>query len=850
VTRAAGARARQKEGVGFETNFATSLPRFGAMSVGVEISRGSVVKAFKAIQQDVQEDEIIEKCQRICQEHDLSPLDLVYKWEAYMDSLQREALPDVKHFDSIENAMIKALRDKEAKLKSAKTAVKVSTRVPIKKETIGILQDQLASNYGSGTQKVKLEAPSTPVANSFVTPAKRARPLDTPSSLPSSSRPRMLPTPAGKDFLSTPAETPEAMKYSEREQKLKVLSSLNEALAPADPVDCKSSRCELKVLKGIQLHKGGQAVLHRYMFERIEHKCVTLRNRLRETTDGIVMRNNLRAKALEEDGGELQMSPVNMPSQEKGWYCGRICCEGDSGSINASSVLLEGANGRRVRLDFGKADNFGVFPGQIVVLRGNNTSGESILVQEIWSDAALPMVKTPADKMATWNETDAFLGGLPLSMVMASGPFTCSSDLTYKPLEDLLGHVAQQKPDVLILTGPFVDCKHRLLNPDAAGTAGGFSGGNPPDSLQVVRHVMRDLILERLATCSPTTSCVLVPCLDDLHSRTTFPQPPFDHAEVLSAVQDEADVAQRVDVQLVGNPCVLRINEILVGICTADPIRSLSANEASRSTGDRITRLASHLVQQRSFYPLFPPAEGCQLSMANVEHLGLEHTPDVMLLPSQITPFAKRIGDVLCINPGKLTKGSGPGTFARVTVHPVVRHLRSGAAGGSRKVTAGLALSPSALVESPDKAEEAAAAPASEAGASMSPQQLSDNFESAAAADSKAQEEGKQTPGEALATEAACGETITKVLDPEHQTLDHSPFTLNIRPEWQTVHRKGCCSSQRDREHARFSLCPLESSRRLEEDSRRTPGELPPPPPSLSRLSVCLSLTLCHTWQG
>ena len=59
------------------------------MSVGVEISRGSVVKAFKAIQQDVQEDEIIEKCQRICQEHDLSPLDLVYKWEAYMDSLQR-----------------------------------------------------------------------------------------------------------------------------------------------------------------------------------------------------------------------------------------------------------------------------------------------------------------------------------------------------------------------------------------------------------------------------------------------------------------------------------------------------------------------------------------------------------------------------------------------------------------------------------------------------------------------------------------------------------------------------------------------------------------------------------------
>jgi len=32
-------------------------------------------------------------------------------------------------------------------------------------------------------------------------------------------------------------------------------------------------------------------------------------------------------------------------------------------------------------------------------------------------------------------------------------------------------------------------------------------------------------------------------------------------------------------------------------------------------------------------------------------------------------------------------------------IYPVVRHLRSGPAGGSRKVTAGLSLSPSALLE-------------------------------------------------------------------------------------------------------------------------------------------------------
>lgn len=665
------------------------------------------------------------------------------------------ATPVIKHLEAIETAIIKTREAKEAKAaKSVKTAIKSVPRMPhIKRESIGQLQDQLSTNYGSGTQKVKLEAPpATPINNNFVTPAKRGRPTDTPGSLPSSSRVRILPTPASKDFAEvTTGETPDSIKYNVREEKFKVISTMNEALAAAAPLDCKSSRCEIKLLQGVQLYKGGQAVAHRYMFERVEQKCIALRDRLRAITDGIVLRNGLKAKSLEEDGNEFKISPVNMPAQDKAWYCGRVCCEGDSGSINASSVLLEGANGKRVRLDLAHATQFAVFPGQIVVVRGNNTSGESIVVRDIWSDASLPMPMTPADKIATWNETEAFLAGMPLSMMMASGPFTCSTDLTYKPLEDLLDHVAEQKPDVVILTGPFVDCKHRMLNPDAAGTPGGFCNGDPPDSLQVARRVMREIIVERLAAGAPSTTCVLIPSLDDLHSRTTFPQPPFDQAEIIQAMDGESDTINehQVNVQLMGNPCVLRINEVVVGICCADPIRSLSGNETSRSPGDRISRLASHILQQRSFFPLFPPPEGSQLSMANIQNLELEKTPDLMLLPSVMPAFAKRVGETLCVNPGKLTKGSTPGTFARLTIHPVVRHLRSEPACGSRKVTAGLALSPSALVNSPEKPDDAGAMATA---TPVPPQQLSHNFESAAAAESGKPVEASTAAGEAPRT--------------------------------------------------------------------------------------------------
>ena len=80
-------------------------------------------------------------------------------------------------------------------------------------------------------------------------------------------------------------------------------------------------------------------------------------------------------------------------------------------------------------------------------------------------------------------------------------------------------------------------------------------------------------------------------------------------------------------------------------------------------------------LQQRSFYPLFPAAEGTQISLGHANQFELQTTPDILILPSQLNPFAKRVSDVLCINPGRLTKGSTAGTFCQVTMHPVIRNI-------------------------------------------------------------------------------------------------------------------------------------------------------------------------------
>jgi len=79
-------------------------------------------------------------------------------------------------------------------------------------------------------------------------------------------------------------------------------------------------------------------------------------------------------------------------------------------------------------------------------------------------------------------------------------------------------------------------------------------------------------------------------------------------------------------VHLMSNPCMFRfgycvllqsavtsqlligrVNEVLFGVCSNDTLFSLSSDEVSRNIeGNRLARLAGHLLQQQSFSPQFP----------------------------------------------------------------------------------------------------------------------------------------------------------------------------------------------------------------------------------------------------
>ena len=84
-------------------------------------------------------------------------------------------------------------------------------------------------------------------------------------------------------------------------------------------------------------------------------------------------------------------------------------------------------------------------------------------------------------------------------------------------------------------------------------------------------------------------------------------------------------------------------------------------------------RLANHLLQQRSFYPLYPPSEEINIDLEQLESLGkLDVQPHVLILPSDLLHFFKDINGGLGMLSHKMLK------MTIVTAYTVESLIESG----------------------------------------------------------------------------------------------------------------------------------------------------------------------------
>ncbi|KAJ1436126.1 DNA polymerase alpha/epsilon subunit B-domain-containing protein [Ochromonadaceae sp. CCMP2298] len=483
-----------------------------------------------------------------------------------------------------------------------------------------------------------------------------------------------------------------AVAYATRPNQGQPMATLNPGLGTRgefDPSDRKpiGMRCQVSTDQQI-FHNVSDR--YRYMFTTLDERGAAL------DRHHLSMQEQMCAKAAlaEED-----LHAVGVPSQDLVWVCGRICCEAAVGRINKTSVLLEGSRrdsgGRRVHLDLQEVPAFSLFPGQIVLVQGINSSGRKMVAKHIVEGIPPPPCTTSPAKLLEYHHSKLHQGGAPLSVVTAAGPFTTSDNLDYQPLQDLLVNVLKTKPDVLILVGPFVDITQPLLKDGAVQLTNEDEQGvvethGASYEMVFVEKVIRDCLKSLFESEMDfggvlPTQIVMVPSLLDAHHEFVFPQPPFgDRERVRTAYFQEdlgvldvpfskvGDLKRRV--HLMSNPCMFRVNEVLFGVCSNDTLFSMSSDEVSQNIdGNRLQRLYSHLLQQQSFCPQFPaPQSGAaQCDLRQSRHWEFGTKPDVMVLPSRLAALAKDVMGTLVVNPGSLARGVGGGTYAQMDIHPM-----------------------------------------------------------------------------------------------------------------------------------------------------------------------------------
>jgi len=68
--------------------------------------------------------------------------------------------------------------------------------------------------------------------------------------------------------------------------------------------------------------------------------------------------------------------------------------------------------------------------------------------------------------------------------------------------------------------------------------------------------------------------------------------------------------------------------------------------------------------------PLFPAPEEISVDYSKFkENICFEKQPNVLVVRSELNPFIRLVGNTIFINPGKLTKGKGGGSYATIQLN-------------------------------------------------------------------------------------------------------------------------------------------------------------------------------------
>ncbi|ORX59305.1 DNA polymerase alpha, subunit B [Piromyces finnis] len=620
----------------------------------------------QAFSQEKLTDDIVRQLSKLCEIYELSPEELNDNWETYI--IKQEATDiSIEQIEDFKITVLQRWVEEESKNKKINTPFKkqsntmdIDSEKVFNENSIDNLDSIITGITKSNKGKFPLLSPKRNSIKSSIS--------NTPFS----------PTKYGniekKNEISSLTK-----KFQERKKRGELEAALNKDI-PEPTIDFDIS----KEVSLELINKDQQIECYRYMFSKLNDIGEIMNKRIDDISELILKHNNIE-----------YFTPPQIISSDEFVTAGRLCTDDIDimDSINTKtndrSYVLETSqstgSGYRIKLNFSQLINEGkeytIFPGQIVGVKGTNSTGNCLDVTEIIEPPPLPIPATNIKELSQYYGNGK---EQPISVFVASGPYTCEDSLEYEPLDELFNnYILPEKPNVLILMGPFVDDRHPFI-------MNGETKLLPEEIFQ--KYISPQI--QQFYKSSPHSTIILIPSLNDLLSESIcFPQPPLD-SEITPRNEQFSRNALGLPSDLerfhcLPNPVQFQINDVIFAISNNDIISHMYNEEfyrPARSSGlgspfkgsvksnhrpmDRISRLTRHLLQQHSLYPLFPSAiDEANINYEHAKGFYLNIKPDILILNSAVRLFAKNVDDVICVNPGQVVH-KVTGTFSKFYIYP------------------------------------------------------------------------------------------------------------------------------------------------------------------------------------
>uniref|UniRef100_K3WK16 DNA polymerase alpha subunit B n=1 Tax=Globisporangium ultimum (strain ATCC 200006 / CBS 805.95 / DAOM BR144) TaxID=431595 RepID=K3WK16_GLOUD len=604
----------------------------------------AIRSAFAACNLEVADD-AVGTCISICGDFALTADELAAQWDAYSMNNQMTGAADVDKLAGFRSSLAQQ-KAKDAAVSSSSVSASQKRRTPVIKREIKV----------EDTKKLDalytMKSPEPKNKRSFASPPGNSNKIQRTNSM----------------FSPSSLQSPPGNTYEKRTDAGKTVSEFNAHLKKQlAGIDTTSSPSAPRVEFKAPFPDRNLSSNFSYMYTPLFQRAMALDDQIVEYEE--LVKEHFKIE-------ELQAVADPTPAQVT--VVGRIVCEATEGKLNASVVQLEGSRktcgGQRVLLDLSGVPNFQIFPGKIVALEGIFADVRNpMIVKRFLDPIPAPMAKTPKLRMNELQGDDT----RPVRVLTACGPFTTANNVQYLPLNDLLQIAVDQKPDVLVLVGPFIDSMHLSFQDGLVLYDGMMLSFEDIFLFQIMT------LIDKVFATNKDLQVVLVPSLRDAHHEMVYPQPPFNKKKVCEAF-GAPEYAKRI--HLMPNPCTFSINGVVIGVSALDVVVQLSSNELYRAQArdqNRLLRLCEQVIDQRSYYPIFPPPAGSEapIDLRYMKQFQFEKTPDILLLPSILNRFCGRVQDTICINPGQLCKGESGGTFASLTIFPLAKDKLSNTAG-------------------------------------------------------------------------------------------------------------------------------------------------------------------------